>query len=137
MNDEILLSLEDLAQRTALPLRTVRYYIQLGLVDRPEGVGRGARYGRHHLEQLLLVQSMQRRGLSLEQIGEFVRRDVVATPPALPRAPGDVEMWSRLFVQDGVELHVEPGRAGLSPEQARALYRGVVELLEHVRRMPK
>lgn len=137
MNDENGLSLEALSQRSGLPVRTVRYYIQLGLVDRPEGAGRGAQYGRRHLEQLLLVQSLQRKGLSLEQIGEFARRESADAPPALPRSPGDVEVWSRLFVGEGVELHVEPGRAGLSPEQVRALFQGVLELSERIRRKPE
>lgn len=134
MNSETSLSLDELAGRAGLPTRTVRYYIQLGLVDRPDGSGRGAHYAQRHLEQLLLVQSLQRKGLSLEQIGEFVAREPTGAPPPLPRAPGDVEVWSRLFVDEGVELHVEPGRAGLSPEQVRHLFKGVLELVERVRR---
>lgn len=44
-----------------------------------------------------------------------------------PRRPGTVEVWSHLVVADGVEMTVEPGRAGLAPEQVRALLRGVGE----------
>ena len=36
-----------------LPARTVRYYIQTGLVDRPDGLNRGARYTARHVDQLL------------------------------------------------------------------------------------
>ena len=28
---------------------------------------------------------------------------------------GSVEVWSRLVVDDGVEVAIEPGRAGLGP----------------------
>ena len=54
--------------------------------------------------------------------------------PAPRRAvPGSVEVWSRVTVVDGVELHLEPGRAGLSAEQARALVRDITALYRHVR----
>ena len=37
-----LFTLDELGSLVELPRRTVRYYIQIGLVDRPDGVGRGA-----------------------------------------------------------------------------------------------
>ena len=48
--------------------------------------------------------------------------------PPRPRAAGTVEVWSHLVVADGVELTLEPGRAGLSPEEAREFFRGVLAL---------
>ena len=42
-------------------------------------------------------------------------------------------MWSRVTLADGLELHLEPERAGLSPEQARALLRGLTDLYRAVR----
>ena len=50
--------LADLCVLADLPLRTVRYYVQIGLVDRPEGETRAARYGARHLEQLLQILSL-------------------------------------------------------------------------------
>jgi hypothetical protein len=38
-----------------------------------------------------------------------------------------VEVWSHLVVADGVELTLEPGRAGLAPEQVRAYFRAVTQ----------
>lgn len=35
-------TLDDLSRLVELPKRTIRYYIQQGLVDRPEGAKRGA-----------------------------------------------------------------------------------------------
>ncbi len=132
MNDATY-SLEDLCAATGLPLRTVRYYIQLGLVDRPEGSGRGAFYLPRHRDQLLLVQACQRKGMTLEAIREFVSSPQAFVPPP-PRQAGEVGVWSHLYVQDGVELLIEPGRAGLAPEQVRALFAGVLELFERVKR---
>jgi DNA-binding transcriptional MerR regulator len=126
-------SLEDLCVAAGVPQRTVRYYIQLGLVDRPEGAGRGAHYLQRHLDQLLWVIAGQRKGLSLERIAELAPRPAAKEAPPSPRAPGSVEVWSRLFIGEGIELQIEPGRAGLTPEQVRALFRGVVELCERIK----
>ena len=110
-----------------LPRRTVRYYIQTGLVDRPQGVGKGAYYTQRHVEQLLQVRKWQLAGLSLQRIGELLRQPAEGPLPPTPRRPGTVEVWSHLVVADGVELTVEPGRAGLGPEQVRALFRVVTQ----------
>jgi DNA-binding transcriptional MerR regulator len=125
-------SLDELCALAELPKRTVRYYMQIGLVDRPEGETRAARYGPRHLEQLLTIRKWQRAGLSLERIRELLAAPDQATPPPRPRGAGTVEVWSHLVLADGVELHIEPARAGLSPEQVRRLLREAIALLEHV-----
>jgi DNA-binding transcriptional MerR regulator len=82
---------EELCALVELPSRTVRYYIQLGLVDRPDGLNRGARYSTQHIEQLLSVKKWQAAGLSLERIRELLHGNASETP--LPRkAPGTVEV---------------------------------------------
>lgn len=134
MKRENTFTLEELATLAELPRRTVRYYIQSGLVDRPNGAGKGAWYTDTHLEQLLQIRKWQLAGLSLQRIGELLKQqsDDQPLPPA-PRRPGTVEVWSHLVVADGVELTLEPGRAGLSPEQARAFFRAVTKAYEQVR----
>ena len=76
-------ALDELAGLVDLPRRTVRYYIQIGLVDRPEGAGRGARYTTRHLDQLLEIRKWQRAGLSLERIRELLKpdADTASMPP--------------------------------------------------------
>ena len=44
MSDPRKFTIDELAGLTELPPRNVRYYIQKGLVDRPEGIGKGAYY---------------------------------------------------------------------------------------------
>jgi hypothetical protein len=39
-------------------------------------------------------------------------------------------------VADGLEVHLEPGRAGLSPEQVRAFVRGITALYRQTRAEP-
>jgi len=118
-------TLAELAALVELPERTLRYYIQIGLVDRPDGETRAARYAQRHLEQLLQIRKWQRAGLSLERIRELIADPGGDPPPARPRGAGTVEVWSHLVVAEGVDLTVEPGRAGLSPEALRELYREV------------
>lgn len=125
MNDSRTFTLDEIAALAELPRRTVRYYIQTGLIDRPKGVGKGAYYTERHVEQLLLVRKWQLAGLSLQRIGELLGRQDDGPLPPTPRRPGTVEVWSHLVVADGVEVTVEPGRAGLAPEQVRAFFRAV------------
>lgn len=123
--------LADLCVLADLPPRTVRYYVQIGLVDRPQGETRAARYGAAHLEQLLLIKKWTAAGLSLDRIRDLLRGEQ-APVPARARAVGSVEVRSHLMVADGVELVVEPGRAGLSPEQMRSFVKGVMAVFAQV-----
>jgi DNA-binding transcriptional MerR regulator len=128
VSDARIFTLDDIAALAELPRRTVRYYIQSGLVDRPDGIGKGASYTQRHVEQLLLVRKWQLAGLSLERIGEVLKQPTTGPLPPTPRRPGTVEVWSHLVVADGVEVTLEPSRAGLSPEQVRAFFRGVTRV---------
>ena len=132
MNDQQTFTLDEIAALAELPRRTVRYYIQTGLIDRPQGVGKGAFYTQHHIEQLVLVRKWQLAGLSLDKIGDVLKQQASGPLPPTPRRSGTVEVWSHLVVAEGVEVNLEPGRAGLSPEQVRAFFRGVTRLYQQV-----
>lgn len=124
-------TLQELCVLVDIPVRTLRFYVQGGLVDRPVGETRAARYGARHLEQLLLIKKWTAAGVSLDRIREILR----GAPPAIPERPrtaGSVEVRSHIHVADGLEVVVEPGRAGLSAEQVRALARGIANLYAQV-----
>ena len=123
--------LADLCVLADLPPRTIRYYVQMGLVDRPQGETRAARYGATQLEQLLLIKKWTAAGLSLERIRELLHGEQ-APVPSRARAVGSVEVRSHLMVADGVDLVIEPGRAGLSPEQVRRFIKGVMAVFAQV-----
>jgi DNA-binding transcriptional MerR regulator len=123
--------LSELCALADLPLRTARYYIQIGLVDRPEGETRAARYGARHLEQLLLVKKWTAAGVSLERIRELLQGGSSPVPPR-PRVPGSVEVHTHLTVTDGIEVVIEPARSRLTPEQVRQFIKGVMEVFEQV-----
>jgi DNA-binding transcriptional MerR regulator len=54
--------------------RTIRYYIQEGLVDRPHGTaGQAGLYGYRHLLQLAAIKVLQSRYLPIRRIREEIR----------------------------------------------------------------
>ena len=126
-------TLDELCTLTDLTKRTVRYYMQLGLVERPIGETRAAHYTSRHLEQLLRVKQLTEAGVSLERI-----REVMAggdTPvPTRHRRPGSIEVRSHLFVAPGLEIQISPEEAGMTPEQVRAFVREVMQAAERVMR---
>jgi DNA-binding transcriptional MerR regulator len=119
-------SLDELCALAELSKRTVRYYMQIGLVEPAIGETRAAYYTERHLEQLLTVRKWTEAGLSLERVRELLAGGSTPVPPPRPYTPGSVEVRSHLIVADGVELVIEPGRAGLSPEHVRKLFREVL-----------
>ncbi len=129
-------TLNELCVLADMPVRTLRYYVQHGLIDRPDGETRAARYGAKHLEQALLVRKWTSAGLSLERVKELLH----GAPPAIPAKPkmaGSIEVCSHLVVADGLEMVIEPSRAGLTPEQVRAFARGVMALYASVASTPE
>ena len=130
------LNFEELCSTVDMPRRKVRYYIQMGLVDRPDGLNKGAKYTTRHIEQLLSVKKWQAAGLSLERIRELLHGDVSDLPPQ-KKASGSIEIWSRLLVAPGIELNVEAGTAGLSPEEMRNLFRTVMAAYQEIKNTNK
>lgn len=124
MNDPTY-SLDELCAMTDLSKRTVRYYVQLGLVDKPSGETRAAVYGATHLEQLLLIKKWSSAGISLDRIRLLLHGDPSPIPEQ-PREPGSIEVRSHLLVDNGIELSVDAARTNLSPEKLRSFFKAVM-----------
>lgn len=117
-------SADELAAVSSLPRRTIRYYIQLGLVDRPVGETRAAHYGWQHLSRLLRIRELTEQGHSLEQIGRLLNGP---TPEVrVGPAPGTISIQSQVHLAPGVALTIDPELANLSTEQMRVLARDVL-----------
>jgi DNA-binding transcriptional MerR regulator len=125
-------SLDDLCTLTDLPKRTVRYYMQMGLVDRPIGETRAAHYLTAHLDQLLKVKQLTDAGISLERIAEIQNGEELPVP-AKPRKPGDIQVKSHIYVAPGIELQISPEEADMSPEQIRALVKAVMKTIQEIK----
>lgn len=102
-----LYNIDELADLGGVSRRTVRYYVQEGLLPAPRGVGRGRHYGRPHLDRLLEVKAWQEAGLSLDDIrARRTQRPVVGSLAPRPSQPLSRSTWRRLELGPGLELHV-------------------------------
>lgn len=117
------LSLQQLSERADVPERSIRFYIQKGLLPRPQGETRAAFYTEGHLADLLRVKQWQEAGLSLDAIDGLLKAKREA--PVAPARVGAIEVRSHLILADGLELVVAPERAGLTQTQVRQLFRAV------------
>ena len=131
MSNHKTFTLDELCGLSDSPKRTVRYYIQIGLVDRPVGETKAAHYLASHLDQLLKIRQLSDAGVSLERIREVLAGEAAPVPPR-QRKPGSVEVKSHLFIAEGVELQISPEDAGLKPEQVRALVRAVMKAYQEL-----
>ena len=121
MPDDPRYSIQDLADLADVSRRTVRYYVQEGLIPAPLGVGRGPHYGQAHLDRLLQVKELQSSGRTLDEIRADVdggaERRVVKEAVALP----DRSVWRRLQLSPGIEIHVEHHITLPGPNRLREL----------------
>jgi DNA-binding transcriptional MerR regulator len=60
--------LEELAAEAGVSPRTVRYYVQRGLLPAPEFRGKDTVYGREHLLRLHAIKRLQQAHLALDEI---------------------------------------------------------------------
>jgi DNA-binding transcriptional MerR regulator len=119
------LSADELAALVGASRRTVRYYVQEGLLDPPIGETRAAYYTEKHLEQLQAIKSMTSEGLSLERIRQRLHGSDDARSP-LGGQPSSVALCSHLVLAPGVELVINAEIARLSPEDVRRLTQAVM-----------
>lgn len=122
--EEPTLTIDELAARAGVTVRTVRFYSTKGLLPPPVlGPRRVGRYGAGHLARLALIEELQRQGMTLAAIERYLRQlpaDLSARDLALHRAvvaswaPDTVESVSR------EELERRAGRA-LGDEDLRRL----------------
>ena len=67
--------LQELADRSGLPIRTIRWYQSQGLLPKPAKNGREAVYRDEHLERLGLIAELRDRGLTLIAIRDLVAHE--------------------------------------------------------------
>lgn len=72
-------SIGDLAAAGGVSRRTVRFYVQRGLLQPPLGLGRGARYSEAHLARLREIRAGHEHGVPLQDL-----RDGIPPPPPSP-----------------------------------------------------
>src|SRR3954462_10619255 len=66
------MSVEQLASRVGMSVRTVRFYAGCGLIPPPRREGRNGFYGPDHLARLELVPELQAHGFTLSAIEGYL-----------------------------------------------------------------
>lgn len=96
------MSVEDLAIRVGMTVRTVRFYSGRGLIPPPRREGRNGYYGAEHVARLELVRELQAHGFTLSAIEGYLEHlpvDASAEDIALQRtllAPWSSDRTERL-----------------------------------------
>ena len=70
-------TIDELAAKSGVPSRTIRFYQAKGVLPGPRKRGRVAIYGDSHLERLRIVSELQDKGLRLRAIRDLVTRPEV------------------------------------------------------------
>ena len=108
------LDLAELADRAGVSVRTVRYYIQQGLLQEPAARGPGAHYTEEHLDRLLLIKRLQKEHLPLAEIRKAIQGGNVESAP--PRSARDY-VRSVLGKQQLPDLMEESPAYGPPPDE--------------------
>ena len=117
------LTVDELAARTGMTVRTVRFYAAEGLLPAPVRRGRIAYYGGQHRMRLELIRELQDHGYTLAAIER-----VLAHIPH-DASPADFAMQAAMFAPWMPERAEELDRAALERRAGRRLSREDVDLL--------
>ena len=157
--DPAQLDLTELADRAGVSIRTVRYYIQQGLLPKPDARGPGAHYKEEHLDRLLLIKRMQREHLPLAEIRRVLEASTGETPaprsareyihtvlgkpmlheasPLYSAAPEDRtstrSQWERVTLAPDIELHIRRPLSRAVNKQVERLIDAARDILEEER----
>jgi len=118
--DERCYDIAELAELGGVTRRTVRYYVQRGLLPTPLGTGRGPHYTAAHLERLMHIRKLQEDGVPLAEITAQLD-GALETPASVPAVLAERSTWRRFVLAEGVELHVRAGAVRLQPSQLACL----------------
>lgn len=153
MADDHSLTLSGLCERLGVTTRTVRYYVQQGLLPSP-GPGRGARYGLGHIARIKLIRALQENHLPLsairEQLEQLTDGEVVSLLAEVERSrdqsenetqPQSAADYARTLLGSGGPAGSKPSAARKKPSGPPSVSRSTWERLPvdpdveiHVRR---
>ena len=93
-------NIDELSELTGYSRRTIRYYVQEGIIEPPAGRGRGGFYNDSHLNKLLYIKSLQGQGLNLAAITKLLHSDKINN------IEYSRDVWIRHEIIPGLEISV-------------------------------
>ena len=112
------IELTELADRAGVSARTVRYYIQQGLLPAPETRGPGAHYGPEHVDRLVLIKRLQKEHLPLSEIRKRIEK---LSPAEVKRLLAERQHRPSESARDYVQRVLSEGAATLRVAEPPAL----------------
>ncbi|UCF37440.1 MAG: MerR family transcriptional regulator [Acidobacteriota bacterium] len=107
--DEKKYTIDELVERTKSSRRTIRYYVQEGLLEPPAGRGRGGFYYDSHLTRLLAIRALQDKGMRLSAIAGYLQGQEGAeerTQKSMSLAVPQRRLWARYELAPWLTLEV-------------------------------
>ena len=86
--DTVTYTIDQICEMTGVPRRTVRYYVEEGLLEPPIGRGRGGNYLDSHVERLRKIKSLQEQGWTLSSIERHLKTRSTADALEISSAEG-------------------------------------------------
>jgi DNA-binding transcriptional MerR regulator len=118
------LTIDELAARAGVTVRTVRFYGTKGLLPPPViGPRRVGHYGQEHLSRLALIEELQHQGMTLAAIERYLRQ----LPPGL--SPHDLAIHRAVVASWAPDTAQSATRAELEQRAGRSLTDADVERL--------
>lgn len=133
-------SIGALQAASEVPARTLRSWVRSGILSKPLGRGRAARYDESHLLRARVARQLRSERLSLRAVrarmsgrseaelrallpvrATVLRADAMPPAPTPPSYPSTV--WETVRLMDGLMLMVDAGRGELLRRVADDIYR--------------
>ncbi|MFM9105285.1 MAG: helix-turn-helix domain-containing protein [Chloroflexota bacterium] len=125
-------TIADLEQRTGLTARTIRYYIQEGLLPPAYGRGPSATYDHSHMLRLEAIEKLKGERLTLSEIRD---RLVALSDSGIAGLMGvavgpdpAAEVWRRIALHPDLEVLVRVDRSGRAAPELESF----VERIAHI-----
>ena len=128
MSSKNLLTIDELSQASGLTKRTIRYYVNSGLLDRPTGETKNARYDASHLEQIRNIKALQEQGYTLARILEIKRQ--THQKVLNRREIGEPLTVIEIPVDPGISIEFRQEICGLTQPQMVKLAQAFLEVLK-------
>ena len=93
-------TIQELCDSTGYSRRTVRYYVEIGLVDPPSGRGRGGFYNDSSVNKLMQIKSLQEKGMNLAAIIDYFKGEKTVDQSYLR------DVWVKYEIVPGIEISV-------------------------------